>query len=232
MILSRLKYSLSLALPAFLMAWILAVLLGVVGATNHGKPLDQGIGLALFALYSIPVFVAGTILQRVFAIQLGWFPPYDFESPGAEDMLALDHLKNVLWHITLPLICMTYGSLAAISRFARSGMLNTLQEDYVRTARAKGLSERAVVWKHAVRNGMMPIVTLLGTALPVLLGGSLLVEVIFNIDGFGNLMITSIYQKDFNVVMGIQLIVAALTLVGLLLTDLIYAAMDPRISFK
>ena len=111
-------------------------------------------------------------------------------------------------------------------------MLQVLKADFVRTARAKGLSERTVIWKHAVRNGMMPIVTLLGTALPVLLAGSVIIEYIFNIDGFGLLMIKSIFQKDYNVVMGIQIIVAALTLIGLLLTDLIYAAMDPRISYK
>ena len=147
-------------------------------------------------------------------------------------MTTWEHFKDVLWHITLPLIVYTYGGLAFISRQARSGMLEVLKSDFVRTARAKGLNERSVVWKHAVRNGMMPIVTLLGTALPVLLAGSVFIEQVFNIDGFGKLMIKSIFDKDYNVVMGIQLIVAALTLVGMLLTDLIYAAMDPRISFK
>lgn len=232
MILARLKYSLSLALPGFLIAWVLAVLLGVFSATHHRSWADQGLGVVLFALYSIPTFVMGTILQRWLAIDLGWFPQDRFESAHASDLTTWAHLKDVLWHITLPIVCYAYGGLAAISRYARSGMLNVLQSDFVRTARAKGLRETTVIWRHAVRNGMMPIVTLLGTALPVLLGGSLIIEYIFNIDGFGLLMITSIRQNDYNVVMGIQLIVAALTLIGLLLTDLIYAAMDPRISFK
>ena len=233
MILSRLKYSLSLVVPSFLIAWILAVFLGVFSATQHGKATDQGIAFILFMLYSIPTFVMGTILQRWLAVSWGIFPTEGFESSNAiETMTTWEHFLDVLRHIALPMIVYTYGGLAYISRQARSGMLQVLKADFVRTARAKGLSETTVIWKHAVRNGMMPIVTLLGTALPVLLAGSVIIEYIFNIDGFGLLMIKSIFQKDYNVVMGIQIIVAALTLIGLLLTDLIYAAMDPRISYK
>jgi len=233
MIMSRFKYSLSLAVPSFLIAWILAVLLGVVSATNHGKPLDHGIGLGLFLLYSIPVFATATVLQRILAQELKWFPVSNFDQGAAatQVMTTWAHFKDILWHITLPILCYTYGSLAYISRQARSGMLEVLKSDYVRTARAKGLPERQVIWRHAVRNGMMPVVTLLGTALPVLLGGSVVIEYIFNIDGFGLLLINSIHQKDYNVIMGIELIVAALTLVGMLLTDILYAVMDPRISY-
>ena len=233
MILGRLKYSLSLVVPSFLLAWVLAIILGVVGATQRGQAVDQGIGVTLFMLYSIPVFVMGTILQRWLAVEWGWFPVDGFEEADAHRKFnTWQHFLDVLKHITLPLIVYTYGSLAYISRQARSGMLRVLKADYIRTARAKGLPERTVVWKHAVRNGMMPIVTLLGTALPILLAGSVLIEYIFNINGFGLLMINSIFQKDYNVIMGVQLFVAALTLIGLLITDLIYAAMDPRISLK
>ncbi|MFM8979280.1 MAG: ABC transporter permease [Planctomycetia bacterium] len=233
MITARLKYSLSLAVPSFLIAWVLAVLLGVVSATNHGKPLDHGIGVGLFLLYSIPVFATATVLQRILAMELKWFPVSNFDSGAAatQAMTTWQELKDILWHITLPIVCYTYGGLAYISRQARSGMLEVLKSDYVRTARAKGLPERQVVWRHAVRNGMMPVVTLLGTALPVLLGGSVVIEYIFNIDGFGRLLLNSIYQKDYNVIMGVELAVAALTLVGMLITDLLYAVMDPRISY-
>lgn len=232
MILSRLKYSLTLAVPGFLMAWILAVLLGVFSATHHRSVADQSLGVVLFALYSIPTFVMGTVLQRWLAVDLDLFPQHGFQSDAAASLSTWERVKDIGWHVTLPLICYTYGGLATISRYARSGMLNVLQSDFIRTARAKGLKERTVIWRHAVRNGAMPLVTLLGTALPVLLAGSVIIEYIFNIDGFGLLMITSIRQNDYNVVMGIQLIVAMLTLIGILLTDLIYAAMDPRISFK
>ena len=234
MITSRLVYSLSLAVPAFVIAWILAVLLGVVSATRHGKPLDHGIGIGLFVLYSIPLFAAATVFQVKFGVDLRWFPVSNFDDGAAatQRMTTWQVLGNVLWHLTLPLICYTYGSLAYISRQARSGMLEVLKSDYVRTARAKGLPERQVVWRHAVRNGAMPLVTLLGTALPVLLGGNLVIEYVFNIDGFGLLLINSIQQKDYNVIMGIELIVAALTLVGMLITDVLYAAMDPRVSYS
>ena len=233
MILGRLKYSLSLAVPAFLIAWMLAVFLGVFSSTHHNSAADQSLSVSLYMLYSIPAFVMGTILQRWLAVEYGWFPVEGFESPGAQENLTTwEHFKDVLWHITLPLIVYTYGGLTYISRQARSGMLQVLKSDFVRTARAKGLPERTVIWRHAVRNGIMPIVTLLGTALPVLIAGSVFIETIFNINGFGLLMIKSILQKDYNVVMAIQLLVAALTLIGLLLTDIIYAAMDPRITFK
>ncbi len=233
MILSKLKYSLSLAVPSFIIAWILAVFLGVFSATHPNTPTDQTLSVSLYMLYSIPSFVMGTLLQRWLAVEHGLFPISGFESPDAlQTMTTWEHFKDVLWHITLPLIVYTYGGLTYISRQARSGMLQVLKSDYVRTARAKGLPERSVIWKHAVRNGIMPIVTLLGTALPVLLAGSVFIEYIFNIDGFGQLMINSILDKDYNVVMAVQLFVAVLTLVGLLLTDIIYAAMDPRITFK
>jgi peptide/nickel transport system permease protein len=233
LILDKLPYSLSIAVPAFLIAWVLAVFLGVFSATRHGGAADQAVGVGLFALYSIPSFVAATLLQRWLCIEWKLFPLDGFESPEAGQTLTTwEHLFDVLGHVTLPIVVYTYGALAYISRHARSGMLDVLRMDYVRTARAKGLPERTVVWRHAVRNGMMPIVTLLGTALPILLGGSVFIEYVFNIDGFGQLMIHSILQKDYNVVMGVQLITAVLTLVGLLLTDVLYAAMDPRISLK
>ena len=229
----KLRYSLSLALPSFLLAWVLAVLLGVTSAVNHRGAVDQGIGVSLFILYSLPGFVVATILQKVLAAEWGWFPTSNFDSGmAARSLNTWDALLDVLHHITLPIVCFTYGSLAYISRQARSGMLEVLKSDYVRTARAKGLPEGTVIWRHAVRNGMMPLVTLLGTALPVLLGGSVIVELVFNIDGFGLLMLNSVFMKDYNVVMGVELIVAVLTLVGMLLTDVIYAAMDPRITYS
>jgi peptide/nickel transport system permease protein len=232
-IFEKMKYSLTLAVPSFLIAWVLAVLLGVVSATSHGRSLDHGIGLGLFLLYSIPVFATATVLQRTLAIDLGWFPVSDWSSPASkvERMSTWAYFKDILWHITLPIVCYTYGSLAYISRQARSGMLEVLQSDYVRTARAKGLPERTVVWRHAVRNGMMPVVTLLGTALPVLLSGSVVIEFIFNIPGFGRLLLDAIFLKDYNVIMGVELAVAALTLIGMLITDVLYAVMDPRISY-
>jgi len=231
-IIHKLKYSLSLAVPSFVLAWLLAVFLGVTSAAKHNSLLDQGIGVGLFMLYSIPSFLMATILQSGVAVDLGWFPTSKFESTGSEAFNTWRHFLDVLEHLALPLFCYTYGGLAYISRQARSGMLEVLKSDFVRTARAKGLKESTVLWKHAVRNGMMPLITLLGTALPVLLAGSVVIEYIFQIPGFGQLMINSIFNKDYNVVMGVSLISAMLTLVGLLIADILYAAVDPRVSFE
>lgn len=232
MILGKLKYSLSLAVPSFLIAWILAIFLGVTSAVNHNKWPDQGIGIMLFMLYSIPSFLMATVLQKWWAVDWEWFPVTRFSSVNADQMTTWEHFKDILHHLVLPLVCYTYGSLAFISRQARSGMLEVMQSDFIRTARAKGVKERTVIWKHAVRNGMMPIITLLGTALPVLLGGSVVIEVIFDIPGFGKAMLDAILTKDYNVVLGIALISSALTLIGLLIADILYAAVDPRVSFE
>jgi peptide/nickel transport system permease protein len=231
-IFSKLKYSLSLAVPSFLIAWVLAVLLGVMGAANHNKPIDQGSAVLLFMLYSIPSFLMGTVLQKWMAVDMGWFPVGRWESVDAHKLNTWEQFLDVLKHLWLPLLCYTYGSLAFISRQARSGMLEVLQSDFIRTAYAKGCSRKRVIWKHGVRNGMMPLITLLGTALPVLLAGSVVIEAIFGIPGFGKAMLDAILNKDYNLVMGVALLSSALTLVGLLLADIIYAAMDPRVSYS
>lgn len=231
-IVRKLKYSLSLAVPSFLIAWILAVLLGVMGAANHNKPLDQGSAVVLFMLYSIPSFLMATVLQKALAVDLGWFPVARWESVDAHKLNTWEQFLDVLKHLWLPLFCYTYGSLAFISRQARSGMLEVLQSDFVRTAYAKGCSRQRVIWVHAVRNGMMPLITLLGTALPILLAGSVVIESVFGIPGFGAAMLDAILKKDYNLVMGVALLSSALTLVGLLIADILYAMVDPRVSYQ
>jgi peptide/nickel transport system permease protein len=133
--------------------------------------------------------------------------------------------------MVLPVFCLTYGALASLSRYARTGLLDVIRADYIRTARAKGLSEPMVILKHAVRNGMIPILTLLGTLLPALIGGSVVLEFVFNIPGMGLYMLNSIFLKDYNAIMALTLFSAVLTLIGILLSDISYAIVDPRISF-
>jgi peptide/nickel transport system permease protein len=146
-------------------------------------------------------------------------------------MTTLNYIKDVLWHVSLPIVCMSYGGLAALSRYARTGLLDVIRADYIRTARAKGLPEGIVIIKHAARNGMIPIITLMATLLPVLIGGSVIIEVIFGIPGMGSYIFTSITQNDYNAVMVVLLISSLLTLIGMLLADLAYALVDPRITF-
>ena len=144
---------------------------------------------------------------------------------------TLEQGADITWHLVLPIVTYTAVSLAALSRYARSGVIDVIRADYIRTARAKGLHEFVVIVKHAVRNGMIPILTLLGTLLPVLVSGSVVVEVIFGIPGMGLYLFDAINLRDYNAVMGVLVIASLLTLLGILVSDLSYAAVDPRISF-
>jgi peptide/nickel transport system permease protein len=191
--------------------------------------------LIVFALYSLPSFFVGTLLITYFARgqpNAVWelFPDGRFEDVDAWEGTTTDRLGNIVWHVVAPIFCMTYASLAALSRYSKTGLLNVIRSDYVRTARAKGLSEFRVILKHAARNGIIPIVTLLGTSLPVVVGGSFIIETIFTIPGFGLLMVESIRNNDFTVIIGNTLIIAILVMLGILLSDLLYAIVDPRIS--
>jgi ABC-type dipeptide/oligopeptide/nickel transport system permease component len=195
---------------------------GVEGAIPF--PLPRLVGL----------MTAGVLVTVVLALLKDFFPgPVSgFSTEGALLRHTMwEHFLDVCRHLLFPVACLTYGSLAYLSRFARTGLLDVIRSDYIRTARAKGLSEPVVIMKHAVRNGMIPILTLLATALPALIGGSVVIEVIFGIPGLGQLIFSSVIQKDFTIVMGVLQISAVLTMFGILLSDLSYALVDPRITF-
>lgn len=195
--------------------------------------MDRVVTTFLFMLYSLPSFFVGVFLLNLLTrgTPVSWFPTAGFESLEVGKMTTLEYLADVIWHVALPIICLTYASFAALSRYARTGLLDVLRSDYVRTARAKGLPEIVVIVKHAARNGMIPILTLLATLLPSLIGGSVVVEVVFGIPGMGRYMFESINLRDYNAVMAVLLISCSLTLVGMLLSDISYAIVDPRISF-
>lgn len=233
LIAERLPVTMLLSILSIIIVYILAIPLGIGSAVRAGGLADRGTSLVLFLLYSLPSFFVGTVLLAAFTSGPGaLFPTSGFADPAAAQWNTWAQVKDILWHITLPLVTMTYGGLAGLSRYARSGMLDVLRADYVRTARAKGLGEGPVILRHAARNGMMPIVTLLAGFLPSLVGGSVVVEYIFNLKGMGLLTIEAINNRDYNIVVGETLIVALLTQVGILLSDVLYAVMDPRISYK
>jgi peptide/nickel transport system permease protein len=162
---------------------------------------------------------------------VAWFPTGGFESADPEWRTTLQRGGDVAWHLVLPVATYTAASLAALSRYARVGIVDVIRADYVRTARAKGLHEAVVIVKHAARNGMMPILTLLGTLLPTLFGGSVVIEVVFNIPGMGRYLFESIGYRDYNAVMAVLLSASGLALLGVLVSDLSYALVDPRVSF-
>lgn len=228
------KYSIYLSLASLFLSYFIAVPLGVLAAVKQNQFADRGVGLFLFILYSLPSFFAATLLQTYLTSaseMLPLFPVSGFMDANPVEVTTWQMTKDIVWHMVLPVICLTYGSLAVLSRYARTGLLDVIRSDYIRTARAKGLSEFMVITKHAVRNGMIPILTLLGTTLPVLIGGSIIIEFIFNIEGMGKLMITAISYRDYNIIMGVLLISSVLTLIGILVSDISYALVDPRISF-
>jgi peptide/nickel transport system permease protein len=234
---SKLKYSLTLSVGSLLLAYFIAIPLGIFSAVRKGTRTDSYLTSFLFMLYSLPSFFVATLLLFTFSEgsdvkSLRLFPTGGFQSSDAENLTTLQQLGDIAWHLVLPMVCLTYGSLAALSRYMRSGMLDVIQADFVRTARAKGLAESVVIGKHALRNGLLPILTLLAGLLPSVLGGSVIIEYIFGIPGMGLWVVDSIFQRDYNVIMAVELFSTVLVLFGILLTDLSYALVDPRIRYE
>lgn len=236
-ILGKLKYSLTLAVPSLVLAYLIAIPLGIFSSVRRDTIEDKTVSVILFMLYSLPSFFIGTLLLATFSMgsdypTLHWFPTGGWQGTNFPELTLIGKVKDVIWHLCLPLLCMSYGSLAALSRYARTGLLEVINADYIRTARAKGVPESMVIMKHVVRNGMIPVITLMGTILPVLIGGSVIIEVIFGIPGMGLMSYEAILQRDYNVIMAVQLISAILVMLGILLADILYAIVDPRISYS
>jgi len=232
-VISKLKYSITLSFTSVILIYLLSVPLGIWSAANQNSPADRVLTVVLFMLYSLPSFFVGVFLLNLLTRGTPWqaLPTTGFASLDTSHMTGLEYIKDVLWHVFLPIICLSYAGLAVLSRYARTGLLDVIRSDYIRTARAKGLPEWVVIIKHAARNGMIPILTLLATLLPTIIGGSVVIEKIFGIPGMGLYVFESIGVRDYNAVMAVLLLSSVLTLIGMLLSDLAYALVDPRITF-
>jgi peptide/nickel transport system permease protein len=234
----RVGQALLVSVPIMLMAqlfiYLVAVPLGVISGVNRGKTLDWVISLNLFLLYSVPPFVAGMMFLLFFCYgsYVRWFPMERMHSPGAEDYNFVRYFFDYMWHAVLPVTCLSLFSLAGLAMYGRSAMLDVLGQDYIRTARAKGLPAYKVIIKHALRNALMPFITLFANFLPALLGGSVLIEYLFNIPGMGRLSFSCIEQKDIPTLMALIYIDAIVVMLSILLCDLLYVVADPRISFE
>ncbi len=229
-----LPITLQLNIISIFLVYVISVPLGVFSATRVHSWTDAVLTFFLFLLYSLPSFWVAMLLMYFLGggQYWNWFPIYGLNSVGAEQMSWPAWLADRAWHLVLPVFCLSYGGLAGISRFARSGMADIIRQDYIRTARAYGFSNGQVYFKYALRNSLIPIITLLGTLLPELLGGSFIIESIFSIPGMGRLGFEAILSRDYPLIMGILTISALLTLVGLIVSDILYALTDPRIRLE
>ncbi len=226
----RLPVTILVNILSMFFIFLLAIPLGVHSAVRRGAFFDKAVTVSVFALYAAPSFWIALLLMLFFGVYLGWLPVSGIHSlMGYEQMGIFEKIWDWSRHLFLPVLVSATGGLAGLSRYARSSMLEILRQDFILTARAKGLPESQVIYKHALRNAMLPIVTISGLSIPGLIGGSVIFESIFAIPGIGQLMWTSVMSRDYPVLMGNLVIVAALTLLGNLLADVSYAMADPRI---
>ncbi len=230
----RLPLTICLAGSALVISYLVAIPLGIVAALRRGQVADRAISFVVFVLYSIPSFVAALLLILLVAggDYLNLLPMYGASSVNAPEMGPLAWLWDRVLHMVLPVTCLAYASLASISRYSRVSMLEALGQDFVRTARAKGLSERLVIFRHALRNALIPIITIFALELPVLIGGAVIIESIFSLPGMGQLMFQSLDAKDEPVIMGITVLAAIVTLLSYLAADILYVVVDPRITYE
>ena len=225
----RLPITLLLNVIEMLIIVGLAVPIGVMSATRQYSLYDKVTTVFVFIGFATPDFWLAQLLMILFGLQLGWLPISGLRSLNFEYLSFWTQQWDFLSHLVLPIVVATFGGLAGFSRYMRQSMLEVTRQDYIQTARAKGLSERVVIGKHALRNALLPVVTILGLSLPGLIGGSIIVETIFAIPGMGQLMVQSVFSRDYPVVMGNLVIVATLTLVANLVADIAYGLVDPRI---
>ena len=229
MIGERLPITLLLNVVEILIIVALAVPIGVLSATRQYSAFAKFTTIFVFVGFATPEFWLALLLMILFGIRLGWLPISGLRSPTAEYMSFWSQQWDFFSHLLLPVFVATVGGLAGFSRYMRQSMLEVVRQDYIQSARAKGLAERVVIGKHALRNAMLPIVTILGLSLPGLIGGSVIVESVFAIPGMGQLMVQAVFERDYPVIMGNLVIVATLTLIANLVADLAYGMVDPRI---
>jgi len=230
---SRFFATLVVSISSLFLTYLLSIPLGLFATVRSGKLDERTMSTSLYILYSLPSMVAALYLQIYLAVKLEWLPLYGMTTSETFDSLStMGQAWDITKHAMMPVICSTYGGLAFMSRFVYSNMQEVIRQDYIRTAKAKGLSPSRVLIHHAFRNTLIPLVTLMGLTLPGLLGGSIIIEQIFQWPGMGKLYFESIGTRDYPVIMGLTLMFSVLTLLGQLLADVLYAVVDPRVRLS
>ena len=228
-IMERIPITIIINVLSMILIIVVAIPIGVLSAVRQDSLFDKVTAVIVFIGFAVPTFWLALLLMILFGVHLGWLPISGVRSLNYEYLPPLAATVDLLKHLILPVLLSAFGGLAGLSRYMRSNMLEVIRQDYITTARAKGLSERVVIYKHALRNALLPVITILGLSIPGLIGGSVIFETIFAIPGMGQLFYMSVMSRDYPVVMGILFIGAVLTLIGNLVADISYAVADPRI---
>ncbi|TQR18762.1 ABC transporter permease [Psychrobacillus soli] len=219
------------ALASLILTWLIAVIIGVVSATKQYSFFDSFITIIVFAAMATPSFFLGLILIKFLAVDLGWFPAGGMITTGS-NLTGWDYVKDVAEHMILPVLVLTMLGIGGLTRYFRTNMLEVIKQDFVRTARAKGLKERVVIYKHALRNALLPAITLFAFELPALFSGAIITEQIFNWPGIGAIYMQAFTVRDYPLLMGFTMFIALLTVISNLLADLLYGVADPRVRLK
>lgn len=219
------------ALASLILTWLIAVIIGVVSATKQYSFFDSFITIIVFAAMATPSFFLGLILIKFLAVDLGWFPAGGMITTGSS-LTGWDYVKDVAEHMILPVLVLTMLGVGGLTRYFRTNMLEVIKQDFVRTARAKGLKERVVIYKHALRNALLPAITLFAFELPALFSGAIITEQIFNWPGIGAIYMQAFTVRDYPLLMGFTMFIALLTVISNLLADILYGVADPRVRLK
>lgn len=231
-VMERIPITIVINVLSLFMIIVIAIPIGVLSAVHRDSLFDKATTIFVFIGFAVPTFWLALLLMILFGVKLNWLPISGLRSIGYGEVSFFAALFDMAKHLLLPVLLSAFGGLAGLSRYMRSNMLEVIRQDYITTARAKGLSERTVIYKHALRNALLPVITILGLSVPGLIGGSVIFETIFAIPGMGQLFYMSVMSRDYPVIMGILFIGAILTLLGNLIADISYAVADPRIRVK
>lgn len=227
--LERVPATLQLTISALVLGYGFGILLGVLAAVNHGNIIDQSIRIISVIGNAVPQFWLGLLMISFFSIQLDWLPMSGMRSIGSRDSFDF---AEMLRHMIMPVFVLSLNTIAFVSRFTRTELLEVLEADYIRTARAKGLQQRLVWWRHAIRNALVPVATFIGPALGTLLSGAVIIEQVFSWPGLGQLTVNAVFQRDYPLVMGSIVVASVMFIIGVLISDLLYALLDPRIRLR
>ena len=222
--------SFGITLVATILEFLIAIPLGVQAATHQYGPLDYTVTIVAMMGISLPTFFLGVLLLSLFSLKLGWFPFQGLETAGRIFESGFERTLDMLHHLILPVVALVILSIGGLMRYTRTNMLEVLNADYIRTARAKGCSEKTVIYRHAFRNTLIPVVTMLAGILPGMFGGAMITEQVFSLPGIGNKAYQALTVGDVPFVMGYNMFLAILTVLGTLLSDLMYAVVDPRVK--